>query len=56
MIYKHDTDEYSLIIINLPLADKAAYSPCGPRVRESSVSLSVGNGKRQSGHLATVIL
>ena len=31
-------------------------SPCGPRVRESSVSVSVGNGKHQSGHSATVTL
>ena len=31
-------------------------SPCGPRVRESSVSVPVGNGKHQSGHSATVTL
>ena len=31
-------------------------SPCGPRVRESSVSVSVGNGKHQRGHSITVTL
>ena len=51
-------DKSSLVqaVVLCQISIRSVPSPCGPRVRESSVSESVGNGNHQSGHSASVTL